>query len=83
VPKEGVRPPATVPAHVGRTTSQEQSTRIVPANVVPCDRPETTATVRELVLDADGRFVRFRATIRLACPSGPPAEADLRFHSLS
>ena len=83
VPKEGVRPPATVAAQVGRRTSAGQSTRIVQANVVPCDRPETTATVRELVVDAEGRFVRFRATIRLACPSGPPAEADLRFHSLT
>ena len=83
LPTEGVRPPATVPAHVSRTTSAEQSTRIVHANVVPCEQPETTATVRELVVDSDARFVRFRATFRLTCPSGPPAEGDLRFHSLS
>lgn len=83
VPKEGVRPPASVPAHVSRTVSGEGSTTSAPEHVVPCDRPEATATVRELVVDSEGRFVRFRATIRLACPSGPPAEADLRFHSLS
>jgi hypothetical protein len=83
VPKEGVQPPAVVPARVSRTTSREGSTSIVDEHVVPCDRPETTATVRELVVDSDDRFVRFRATVRLACPSGPPAEADLRFHSLA
>ena len=82
VPKEGVRPPATVPAHVSRTTSHEDAT-MTDEHVVPCDRPETTATVRELVVDADGRFVRFRATFTLACPSGPPAEGDIRFHALT
>jgi hypothetical protein len=83
VPKEGVRPPARVPARVSRTVSREGSTTIVDEHVVPCDRPETAATVRELVVDSDGRFVRFRATFSLSCPTGPPAEGDLRFHALT
>lgn len=83
IPQEGVRPPATVPARVTRTTSQAAGTRIVDEHVVPCARPEVMATVRELVRDSDDRIVRFRATFRLACSSGPPAEGDLRFHSLT
>lgn len=78
-----MRNPASVPAQVSRTAAREGATTIVPEHVVPCDRPTTTATVRELVVDSDGRFVRFRATFTMTCLSGPPAEGDLRFHSLT
>ena len=78
-----MRTPASVPAQVSRTASREGATTIVPEHVVPCERPTTIATVRELVVDSDGRFVRFRATFTLACPSGPRAEGDLRFHALT
>jgi len=51
---------------------REEGTRIVDEDVAPCDRPATTATVRQLGIDSEGRVVRSRAMFTLACPSGAP-----------
>lgn len=72
-----------LPMHLSLTTSTPESTSFFPFEpVANCNQPEGSLTVAGLVVDAEGRVVRFDADFTLTCPGRPDVTGRVHYRSL-
>lgn len=73
-----------LPARLSLRTSTPESTSFFPFEPVGnCDQPDGSLTVAWLVVDAEGRVVRFDAGFTLTCPGRPDVTGRVRYRSLN